>query len=30
VQVRNKVVARDVPKWAPYEKYLQPLLGALR
>jgi len=30
VQVRDKVVARDVPKWAPYEKYLQPLLGALR
>jgi len=30
VQIRGKVVARDVPKWAPYEKYLQPLLGALR
>jgi tetratricopeptide (TPR) repeat protein len=30
VQVRDKVVARDVPKWAPYEKYLQPLIGALR
>jgi len=29
VQVRNKVVAREIPKWAPYEKYLQPLLGAL-
>jgi len=29
VQVRNKVVARDVPKWAPYEKYLQPLINAL-
>lgn len=30
VQVREKVVARDVPKWAPYEKYLQPLINALR
>lgn len=30
VQVRGKVIARDVPKWAPYEKYLQPLIGALR
>lgn len=30
VQVRDKVVAREVPKWAPYEKYLQPLIGALR
>ena len=30
VQVRGKIIARDVPKWAPYEKYLQPLLGALR
>ena len=29
VQVRDKVVARDVPKWVPYEKYLQPLLNAL-
>jgi tetratricopeptide (TPR) repeat protein len=29
VQVREKVIARDVPKWAPYEKYLQPLIGAL-
>ena len=30
VQVRNKVEARDRPKWAPYEKFLQPLIGALR
>jgi hypothetical protein len=30
VQVREKVIARDVPKWAPYEAYLQPLIGALR
>lgn len=30
VQVREKVIAREVPKWAPYEKYLQPLIGALR
>jgi len=29
VQVRNKVIARDVPKWAPYEKHLQPLINAL-
>jgi tetratricopeptide (TPR) repeat protein len=29
VQVREKVVAREVPKWAPYEQYLQPLIGAL-
>jgi tetratricopeptide (TPR) repeat protein len=30
VQVRDKVVRREVPKWAPYAKYLQPLIGALR
>jgi tetratricopeptide (TPR) repeat protein len=30
VQVREKVVARDVPKWAPYEQYLQPLINSLR
>jgi tetratricopeptide (TPR) repeat protein len=29
VQVRDRVIARDVPKWAPYEQYLQPLIGAL-
>ncbi|TDK24459.1 sulfotransferase family protein [Luteimonas aestuarii] len=29
VQVREKVVVRDVPKWAPYEKYLQPLIDGL-
>lgn len=30
VQVREKVIAREVPKWAPYEQYLQPLLNELR
>ncbi|KGQ17807.1 hypothetical protein LF41_2014 [Lysobacter dokdonensis DS-58] len=30
VQVRDKVVARDVPKWAPYEAHLQPLIEGLR
>ena len=30
VQVRDKVVRREVPKWAPYAGYLQPLIGALR
>jgi hypothetical protein len=30
VQVRNKVVARETPKWAPYEAQLQPLIEALR
>ena len=30
VQVRDPVVRREVPKWAPYAKYLQPLIGALR
>lgn len=30
VQVRDKVIARAVPKWKPYESYLQPLIGALR
>jgi tetratricopeptide (TPR) repeat protein len=29
VQVRDKVIARDVPKWAPYQQYLQPLINAL-
>ena len=30
VQVRDKVVARERPKWAPYEEYLQPLIRSLR
>jgi tetratricopeptide (TPR) repeat protein len=30
VQVRDKVIAREVPKWMPYEKYLQPLINELR
>ena len=30
VQVRDKVVRREVPKWAPYAQYLQPLITALR
>lgn len=30
VQVRNRVEARERPKWAPYEEYLQPLIRALR
>ena len=30
VQVRSKVEARERPKWAPYEAYLQPLIEALR
>jgi hypothetical protein len=30
VQVRDRVVRRDVPKWAPYAKHLQPLVAALR
>jgi tetratricopeptide (TPR) repeat protein len=30
VQVRDRVVCREVPKWAPYAKHLQPLIGALR
>jgi tetratricopeptide (TPR) repeat protein len=30
VQVRDKVVVRDQPKWKPYEQYLQPLIQALR
>jgi hypothetical protein len=29
-QVRERVVRRDVPKWAPYARHLQPLRGALR
>ena len=30
VQVRDQVVRRELPKWAPYAKYLQPLIEALR
>lgn len=30
VQVRERVVAREQPKWAPYEEYLQPLIRSLR
>ena len=30
VQVRDKVVRREVPKWAPYAQHLQPLIAALR
>lgn len=30
VQVRERVVRRETPKWAPYAAYLQPLAGALR
>lgn len=29
VQVREKVTVRKVPKWEPYEKYLQPLINGL-
>jgi hypothetical protein len=29
VQVRNKVEARETPKWAPYGHYLEPLMRAL-
>lgn len=30
VQVRDKVVRREVPKWAPYARQLQPMITALR
>ena len=30
VQVRQGIVAREQPKWKPYEEYLQPLVTALR
>ena len=30
VQVRERVVRREVPKWAPYAEYLQPMIAALR
>lgn len=29
VQVRDKVIAREQPKWAPYAQYLQPMIRAL-
>jgi tetratricopeptide (TPR) repeat protein len=30
VQVRQGIAARESPKWAPYEAYLQPLIQALQ
>ena len=30
VQVRDRVLRREVPKWAPYASRLQPLIAALR
>ncbi len=30
VQVRDRVVALERPKWAPYEDYLQPLIRGLK
>jgi tetratricopeptide (TPR) repeat protein len=30
VQVRDGVVRREIPKWAPYARQLQPLIAALR
>lgn len=30
IQVREGVVRRETPKWAPYARQLQPLIGALR
>jgi len=30
VQVRDRVVRREVPKWAPYARHLEPLMTALR
>ena len=30
VQVRDAVVRRETPKWAPYAHHLQPLVRALR
>jgi thioredoxin-like negative regulator of GroEL len=30
VQVRERVVRREVPKWAPYARHLEPLVRALR
>ena len=30
VQVRDRVVRREVPKWAPYARHLEPLMAALQ
>ena len=30
VQVREGVVSRETPKWAPYEAWLKPMIDALR
>ncbi len=30
VQVRNGITRREVPKWKPYEQYLQPMIKRLR
>jgi len=30
MQVRDRVVRREVPKWVPYARHLQPLANALR
>lgn len=30
VQVRDKIIAREQPKWAPYAEYLQPMIQALK
>ena len=30
VQVRDRVVRREIPKWVPYASCLQPLIAALR
>ncbi|MEF9977537.1 MAG: sulfotransferase [Thermomonas sp.] len=30
VQVRDKVIRREVPKWAPYARQLEPLIAAMR
>lgn len=30
VQVRDRVIRREVPKWAPYARHLAPLMAALR
>ena len=30
IQVREGVVRREIPRWAPYARQLQPLIGALR
>ena len=30
VQVRDRVVRREIPKWAPYARHLRPLIEALR